>query len=170
MPTRPQGAGQLSVAREPTFRQVIHMSTTEQRGIWSEALSKAQAVKVRNVMNPLLWQNAVAMPLLLVSAYVFREQPILSVPLGLGAMCLPIWTMWEFRYFARTDPRRLQSEEYLIEQQRLMIQSKSSSVALDAASLPMSGNPELAPPAPIVGLPSVLDDMDRSPSSEAGNV
>lgn len=132
-------------------------------------LSKAQAVRVRNVMNPLLWQNAVAMPALIVAAYLFREQPLLSTPMGLGAVALPLWTMWEYRFFARNDPKRLQSEEYLIESERLMIQSKSSSQAIDARTLPSGGNPELIPFEEVITLPSMPDSIDEAKPEQSND-
>lgn len=132
-------------------------TSSERRDLWGEALSKAQAVKVRNVMNPLLWLNAVAMPLLLSAAYMFQDQIFLSSLMGASAAGLPIWTMWEYRYFARTDPRRLHSEEYLLEQERLMIQSKSWTQGVDATYLPSGGNPELIQNSSAASLPSALD-------------
>lgn len=107
-------------------------------------------------MNPLLWQNAVAMPVLLAGAYLFREYAYLSSVMGTVAAGLPIWTMVEYRFFARTDPKRLHSEEYLLEQQRLMIQSKSSKNEVDALTLPAGSNPEL-PLAP--NTVSIPDDF-----------
>lgn len=80
-------------------------SGDERRDIWSEALSKAQAVKVRNVMNLLLWLNAVTVPLLLLAASVFKDQTFIAAPLAFAAVCLPMWTIWEYRYFARNDPK-----------------------------------------------------------------
>lgn len=116
---------------------------SDERSVWGEALSKAQAVKVRNVMNPLLWLNAVAMPLLLSAAYMFRDQTVLSLPMIVVAAALPVWTMWEYRYFARKDPKRLQSEDYLLEHQKLVIQSKHYKYPIDASALPSGENPEL---------------------------
>jgi len=116
-------------------------------------------------MNPLLWLNAVAMPLLLFAAYLFRDVLALSFPMGLAAVALPIWTMWEYRYFARTDPKRLHSEEYLLAQQRLMIESKSSTQAIDASLLPMSENPEVSFEGSIARLPHV----DGPPVEEGDN-
>ncbi|AZV39456.1 hypothetical protein CXP35_12475 [Komagataeibacter xylinus] len=83
------------------------------------------------------------MPLLLFGAYLFRDILVLSAPMGLASVVLPMWTMLEYRHFARTDPKRLHSEEYLLAQQRLMIQSKSSTQLMDASLLPMSENPEM---------------------------
>lgn len=70
-------------------------------------LSKASAVKVRNVMNPLLWLNAVAIPTLLSGAFAFKDQPLLAGPLVLGALVVPGWTLNQFTYFAKNDPKRL---------------------------------------------------------------
>lgn len=113
------------------------------KAVWAEALSKAQAVKVRNVMNPLLWLNAAVVPPLLIAAVAMRENQFVSIVLFLVAIIIPLFTLKEYSFFARTDPGRLQSEDFILEQQRLMIQSKSSSVAIDPSILPMSSNPEM---------------------------
>jgi hypothetical protein len=94
-------------------------------------------------MNPLLWLNAVTLPLILLGAWLFRGQIWLSLPLILGVLGVPAYTLWEYRYFARGDPQRLQSEGYLIAHQRLMLQSKSSTDPIDAAAIPAGANPEL---------------------------
>ena len=94
-------------------------------------------------MNPLLWLNAVAIPLFLAAAWLFRDHEGLALLLILGSLGIPTYTLWEFRYFARRDPQRLQSEEYLLAHQRLMIQSKSVSIPVDAAAIPVGSNPEL---------------------------
>jgi hypothetical protein len=94
-------------------------------------------------MNPLLWLNAVAVPSLLAGAFLFKDQLLLAAPMAFGIVIVPGWTLWEYSRFARKDPQRLHSEEYLIEQQRLMVQSKSSREPMDAALLPTGSNPEL---------------------------
>ncbi len=76
-------------------------------------------------MNPLLWLNAVTVPSFLIAAFAFRDNGWLAGPVIVGALSIPGYTLWEYRYFARSDPQRLHSEEYLLAHQRLMIQSKS---------------------------------------------
>jgi hypothetical protein len=125
-------------------------------------MSKASAVKVRNVMNPLLWLNAVVDPLLLFGAWLFRDHEWLAALLISGFLGIPAYTLWEFRYFARRDPQRLQSEEYLLAQQRLLIRSKSVHDTVDAAVIPVGANPELggfsgeAPIATLSDAPAVM--------------
>ena len=51
--------------------------------------------------------------------------------------------MREYSHFARKDPARLHSEEYLIEQQRLMIETKSERNPVNINDLPLGENPEL---------------------------
>jgi hypothetical protein len=110
--------------------------------MWSEAISKASAVKVRNVMNPLLWLNAVVEPLFLLGAWLFKDHVWLALPFIMGFLGLPAFTLWEFRHFARRDPQRLQSEQYLLAHQRLMIHSKSVQEPIDAGAIPAGTNPE----------------------------
>lgn len=117
--------------------------TSERRDVWSEVLSKATAVKVRNVMNPLLWLNAVAVPSCIGSAIILQNQLVLAIPLVLTGIAIPLWTLLEFDYFAKREPQRLQSEEFLIEQHRLLLQSKGSADVIDASVVVAGANPEL---------------------------
>ncbi len=93
-------------------------------------------------MNPLLWLNAVVEPLFLGGLCLLRDHEWLALPLMLGFLGVPAYTLWEYRYFARRDPQRLHSEEYLLAQQRLMIQSKSVPDAVDATAIAVGANPE----------------------------
>ena len=115
---------------------------TAEHQLWQQALSKAKAVSVQNVMNPLLWLNAVAIPLLIGAAYLFNDDALLSRVFAVAASVVPLWTLYEYSCWRKNDPARLHSERYLIEHQQLMIQSKSTSVAIPASTLPSSDNPE----------------------------
>lgn len=117
----------------------------QDRSILKQALSKAQAVAVQNVMNPLLWLNAVAIPMLLGAAYFFSADELLSRVFGISASVIPLWTLREYGCWRRDDPGRLHSERYLIRHQQLTIQSKNQPVPIVASSLPAGENPEGGP-------------------------
>ena len=110
-----------------------------------QAISRATAVRVRNVLNPLLWLSAVTLPSSLVGAYVLRDYPWFSGPLlGVDLLC-PLSSVVGFAYFALRDPQRLHSEEFLIQQQRLMLEARGAS-PVSADSVAMDAKPELAAP------------------------
>ena len=111
------------------------------------AISRATAVRVRNVLNPLLWLSAVALPSSLIGAYMLRDYPWFSGPLlGVGLLC-PVSALAGFAYFAVRDPQRLHSEEFLIQQQRLMLEARGAQ-PIPADSVALDANPELAPSLP----------------------
>lgn len=142
-----------------------------EHNIWQQALSKAQAVVVQNVMNPLLWLNAVSIPLLLVAAYMFRGDVLMSRLFGVAAVAIPLWTLREYSCWRRDDPNRLQSERYLIQHQQLMLQSKSTRVPIDASTLPAGDNPEVAQIGAEVRpaqLPSATGQAENGEDSDHG--
>ncbi len=83
--------------------------------------SRAEAVRVRNAFNPILWGCAVASPTCFLSAFLFASDPILRYALvALGS--LPVLTLTTAHlYFMLRDPGRLQSEEFVPRQQQLTI-------------------------------------------------
>lgn len=85
---------------------------------WS---SRAGIVRVRSALNPMLWTMAVALPLFLLAAYFFRDDFLAKwVLLALAAISFLVTITSLFR-----DPDRLQSEEFVLKQQELVIASRS---------------------------------------------
>jgi hypothetical protein len=67
------------------------------------------------VLNPLLWLCAIITPVAAIAA-LFASVPLLYA-LILLAVLPPVATIFAFIGFAFADPNRLQSEEFLIQQQ-----------------------------------------------------
>jgi hypothetical protein len=87
--------------------------------------SRAGVVRVRNALNPLLWAAGVLTPMSWIAAYAFRDDAILKYVLV--ALCaLPVLaTLGSYLYFMFRNPDRLQSEEFVLRQQELLIVSRS---------------------------------------------
>ncbi|MFN3878053.1 MAG: hypothetical protein ACK4MH_06725 [Brevundimonas sp.] len=114
-----------------------------QRDVLSDLVSKATAVAVRNVMNPLLWLNATVVPAGFTVVVLLQETLILAIPIMMTTLAVPIFTLKHYGYFAKHAPQRLQSEEFIIQQQRLMIQQKGSEIEIDITTLELGSNPEI---------------------------
>lgn len=123
--------------------------------VLQQAFSKAHAVAVQNVMNPLLWLNAIGVPLFLAAAYLMQGDLWVTRMLVAVAAAVPLWTLREYSHWRKHDPNRLHSEKYLIEQQQLMIQSKGWTAPIDASALPPGENPEMSLPVPENEIPAL---------------
>lgn len=83
---------------------------------WGHSSTRAaKYVATRSVLNPLLWLSAIITPASFLTA-LFATGPLLYVLLGLAA-APPLATIVAFVGFAFTNPNRLQSEEFIIQQQ-----------------------------------------------------
>jgi hypothetical protein len=114
--------------------------------ILDSVLSRAAVVRVRNVLNPLLWLTAVVTPTSLLFGWAAGFESFAGlVLLALG--CLPvIATLVAFAVFAVVDADRLQSEEFQLHQQTIKLIEKSGKV-LNIDAVPSSEEPEQLPPA-----------------------
>ena len=108
-----------------------------------EIISRASSVRVRNVINPLLWLTAVTLGAGLPAVIVLRDDMTLALPILAVTLLSPLATIAAYVYFMARDPQRLHSEEYLIAQQRLLLMQKGSSVAEDIDAVSLDTNPEL---------------------------
>jgi hypothetical protein len=113
----------------------------------ASVFTRAASVRVNNVMNPVLWLVAVGMPVSFAAAYFAGfESAIGMVLVGIGALPLIVGCLL-YAWFAIRAPDRLQSEEYLLRQQEILILSKSGTAqAPDLEAL--ASNP-LLPDAPL---------------------
>lgn len=95
-----------------------------------------KGLKVKSVLNPILWLCGIATPLCFGTAYFFGENIIIQISLIIVGF-LPILTgCFSFLYFSFKDPDKLQSEDYQLKHETLqIIQTKSGSVKLDSISL-----------------------------------
>jgi hypothetical protein len=91
-------------------------------------LSRADTIKVRTAINPLLWLVGLTLPLCLMTAVVIADQIVRLVLLGLAAIPIIITIIAYFIFLFR-DPDRLQSEEYRIRQRALQILYKKGAAA-----------------------------------------
>jgi hypothetical protein len=89
---------------------------------WS---SRAGVVRVRSALNPILWTMAVALPLFLLAAYFFRDDPLAKWVLLTLAASSFLLTIVSYFIFLFKDPDRLQSEEFVLKQQELVIASRN---------------------------------------------
>ena len=119
----------------------------EARSVLRDVVSRASSVKVRNVLNPLLWLCAIVVPAGLAAAIVLRGYPWLAGPIIAVTLFLPVSAVGAFVYFMLTNPQRLQSEEFVLAQHRLIIEEKGSRTHTDLAELPAQSNPELSAPS-----------------------
>lgn len=100
-------------------------------------------VKRGTAMGPLVPSLALC-PLLLLFAWLFRsvavvgEVPIISVAMAMAALWLVADYHRHYSRFARTDPDRLQSEEYRYQTMRLMIATREFPNSMYAEELPFA--------------------------------
>ena len=99
-----------------------------------------ERLTVRSALNPLLWLCGIVTPLLLAAAYFFSQSDILRVfcaPLVYVALGLVVLTALAGCYLVLFRPEKLQSEEYQLRQQALLLiqQSSATRQAIDAANL-----------------------------------
>ncbi len=85
------------------------------------ATSRAETIRVRNVLNPVLWGCAVSTPVCGGLAYLLGSDPILRYAFSaLGAVPVLLLAVG-YIYFMLRDPNRLQSEEFVTRQQELLL-------------------------------------------------
>lgn len=101
------------------------------------ATSRAETIRVRNVLNPVLWGCAVATPVCGGLAYLFASDPILRY--GFSALAgMPVLLLaLGYIYFMLRDPDRLQSEEFVTRQQELLALARK-------ARPPVPARPEIS--------------------------
>ena len=91
------------------------------QGVIRSVTLRAEAIRVRNAFNPILWGCAVATPTCFLFSAILREDPVLRYGFAVvGA--LPVLTLvGAYLYFMLRDPDRLQSEEFITRQQELVL-------------------------------------------------
>ena len=100
-------------------------------------------VKRGTAMGPLV-QSLVLCPLLLLFAWLFRSVavvgniPVISCVLAIAALWIVFDYHRHYSMFARTDPDRLQSEEYRYRTARLMVAAKKYSHPMSTEDLPLA--------------------------------
>ena len=85
------------------------------------ATSRAGIIRVRNVLNPLLWLCAATTPVSFLFADLLGGDAILRyTPVGLGSLPVAVG-LAAYTYFMLKDPNRLQSDDFVLRQQELTI-------------------------------------------------
>lgn len=119
------------------------------QGGWSDSvvgvIHRASRVRVRNILNPALWLCAVSTPTCLVFAWLAGFQSAVGWVLVCVGVLPVISTVLAFFLFAWKAPDRLQSEEFVLENRRLLLMSKEVRQPLPADDLPAGTNPEIPP-------------------------
>lgn len=105
------------------------------------SVTRAGAVRVRNVINPLLWLCGVSTPTCLAGAYAFHDQIALAAPILAVGLASPLATLAAYAYLLFRDPDRLHSEEFLIAQQVLLTR-KGVGLGLPPDRVAKLSNPE----------------------------
>ncbi len=100
----------------------------------------AQRLTVKSALNPLLWLCGISVPTLLGAAWVFDRSDTLRglcAPLVYVALGLVIMTGFVGAGLAVFRPDKLQSEEYQLRQQALLViqQVGSTPRGIDSASI-----------------------------------
>ncbi len=90
------------------------------------AASRAETIRVRNVLNPVLWGCAVATPVCGGLAYLLEGDPILRYGFSATAVVPVLLLAVGYVYFMLRDPDRLQSEEFVSRQQELMLLARKA--------------------------------------------
>lgn len=106
------------------------------QGLSRAAQGASAGISVRSVLNPLLKLCAIVTPMCFVAAWIFRDSSAMLVFLTVTGTIPIYFACIAYAYFAKSDPARLQSEEYQLRHQSIkMIQIKSESVAADPSIL-----------------------------------
>ncbi len=127
---------------------------------WVRELNQASDLLIRRgtAMGPLILL-LILEPLFLLAAYLFKDVPLTATILVGIFVAIPLFYCWQYVYFARKDPDRLQSEEYRSEIRRMEIAAKE---------LPHPVLPENLDLAPATSNPAQsLPGMPSLPHQEA---
>lgn len=100
------------------------------------ATSRAEVIRVRNVLNPVLWGCAVATPVCGGLAYLLGSDPVLRYGFATLSAVLILSLPVGYIYFILRDPDRLQSEEFANRKQELLLLARK-------ARSPVPARPEL---------------------------
>jgi hypothetical protein len=119
------------------------------------AQDAAQKLRVHSALNPFLWLCGISTPTLLGSALLFEHSESLRrlcAPLTYVALAIPLVTLVVGVGFAIVSPDKLQSEEYQIRQQALLMFQQ------------MGAAPQLIDPSNIVAIANPAVERAASPA------
>ena len=119
------------------------MSTAElTRTILASVQAISARLRVRSVVNPMLWLSAVVgLPCLGMGVWARNDSWLSGILIALGSAPI-IVTLFAYVYLLFRDPAKLQSEDYQIRHEALQfIREKGSAVAINPTSLEAIANP-----------------------------
>lgn len=123
---------------------------------WQHAQIATSRFRIENSLSPILFGSIwFTLPCLLIST-LFKDSPKIQTCIITVALSLPVSAFIGFIYFMLRNPTKLQSEEYQIRHEALiMLQQKTGSgLSVSETSLIAIANPslkELPPPQERVG-------------------
>lgn len=88
--------------------------------------NRASSVKLRNILTPLLWFSALCLPMGI--AGLVLAPPSFAWVFVMMMVVPMIFVPGFYTFFALNDPKRLQSEEYLLQEEQLKLMSKTGEV------------------------------------------
>lgn len=91
--------------------------------------SRAGTVKVRNVLNPLLWMMALVFPTSALAVYLLRDHAIFPAVFAALAAAPVLVSLLAYLILIFRDPDRLQSEEYQLRHHALQILYRKDATA-----------------------------------------
>lgn len=118
------------------------MKESEQRRIFGGiGQSAIERVRTNSAMNPLLWLNGCSLPFTIPGA-IWGPHPLNMVMMTIAGTTIlsavAAYFIWMFR-----DPNRLQSEDYQLEHQRMLLlgDERAPGVVIDATAATVPNNP-----------------------------
>jgi hypothetical protein len=128
------------------------MSEPKNEGNWfaqvvQAIINRANKITVRSAVNPSLWLCVAVPPPFLFAAYLFREHSFISGLLAVVAILPVLNALYTNIYLLRTDPTKLQTETFQLEQLRLQLQYSQNFQApgikdvIDIRAIPVIANP-----------------------------
>lgn len=110
----------LALCRLPLEWSLRKLSSMKFSDLGAHTIAASKHVATRSVLNPLLWLcGIISLPSLIVAAFV--SGPLLTALIVLG-VAPPAATLLAYLFFMFSDPNRLQSEEFVLQQQLVAAQ------------------------------------------------
>jgi hypothetical protein len=94
--------------------------------IFASLTSRAGVVRIRNIMNHVVWFMIVGTLAFVSAAHLFQDDPILKYAFAFFSVVPTLVFVVTHFFFMFKSPDRLQSEEFIVRQQELRIESRST--------------------------------------------
>lgn len=108
------------------------------------SIDAARSLRVRSVLNSVLWLTGITLPVCFCAAYAFREDSAVKLLLICAGLVPLAVASVGFVYFAIRRPEMLQSEDFQLRERALQIvQEKGGVSVVDGSSLSAIMNPSV---------------------------